>query len=331
VDISVIVCTYNRANILQRALESLICQETDGKFCYEILVVDDASTDGTSRIVEQIQNRSSVPVRYVCEKGYGIAHARNRGVRECRGEWIAFTDDDQLAEPNWLKELFEVATKTGAYCVGGNRLLLLQVEPDIPIGRITRAILGEEIHSKKSQVYRNKFLPGTENLLIKRSVFDSIGGFDNLLLRGGEDYDLILRVRAAGFPIWSAPKAVVYHLIPPYRLSVEYLRWASLRMGSVRPYIDNKHWGKGKTLLACVARIGQALLINLPRLLLAYVLGDKADVLGRKCLLLRAEGYTRQTLFLIAPRLFPQKRFFAGLEFRKERISLGVSKKKRAF
>ena len=99
----------------------------------------------------------------------------------------------------------------------------------------------------------------------------------------------------------------------------------SLRVGENFACIDNRQLGRRKTLLLCVARIGQALLVNMPLLVWAYLLGDRAGILGRKCLLWRAVAYTRGTLFLLAPRLFPQKGFFAALEFRKERKSFTKS------
>ena len=322
-EVTVVIITYNRAEMLRGALESVVCQETNGKFSYEIVVVDNASTDGTKEVVDQVSTNCPVYVRYILEEEKGVPQARNRGVRESLGEWIAFTDDDQLAERCWLKELFTVASKTGDYCVGGNRLLSLSVEPVISLGKVTRSILGEEIYSKEFKVYHRRYLPGTGNILIKRSIFDSIGEFDNSMFCGGSDNDFIRRVFAAGVGVWYAPKAVAHHLIPPYRLSVEYFRLVSYRLGYNFAYIDNKQLGRVKLIMACIARIGQALLINSPRLLWAYLWGDGAEVLGRKCLLWRVVAYTRETLFLLAPRVFTQKHFFCRLEFRRERTSSG--------
>ena len=72
-------------------------------------------------------------------------------------------------------------------------------------------------------------------------------------------------------------------------------------------------------LLVCVARIGQALLVNTPCLLLAYLKGNMVEILDRKCLLWRAQGYTRKCLFFISPKFFPQKRFFSALDYRVNR------------
>src|SRR4029077_10495906 len=99
-NVSIVVCTHNRAAMLRDALESLLRIETAGKFSYEIVVVDNASTDGTAQTVASLRQTAPV-LRYVYEAKKGIATARNRGLRESKGEWIAFFDDDQLADPRW--------------------------------------------------------------------------------------------------------------------------------------------------------------------------------------------------------------------------------------
>lgn len=317
VDVSVSVATYNRAEMLRCALGSLVRQETDGAFSYEVVVTDDGSTDHTGEVVQEVAAGSRVPIRYVRGAGGGVAAARNMGVAEARGRWIAFFDDDQLAEVDWLKNLVATALERGADCVGGTILL------DLPQGHLSRlapvcrSILGEHVHSDRATRLRGKFLPPTGNLLISRRVFDAIGVFDASMLYGGEDSDLVVRARAAGFDIWLAPAAVVHHVIPPTRLERAYFRWVTLRWGSQSAQIDCKHLGRRQVLALCIARIGQALLVNVPSLLMACLRRDQVEIIDRTCLLWRAEGYTRQCLFLIAPNVFSQKRFMTALEFRK--------------
>jgi len=133
-DVSVVVCTYNRARLLAEALASLVRQQTGDRFQYEVLVVDNGSTDETPQVVAEAARlpaaaggRSSGPqsVRWVREPRPGVAAARNCGVGNARGRWIAFFDDDQIAEPDWLAHLVEVARRTGAACVGGTVRLQL--------------------------------------------------------------------------------------------------------------------------------------------------------------------------------------------------------------
>ena len=117
--ITVVVCTRNRADRIAVALDSLGRLETDGAFRFDVLVVDNGSTDDTAAIVERIASGFPVTLRRIFEEQPGVGRARNRGVAESRGEWIAFFDDDQAADPRWLAELVALAERKQARCVGG--------------------------------------------------------------------------------------------------------------------------------------------------------------------------------------------------------------------
>jgi GT2 family glycosyltransferase len=316
--ISVIVCTYNRGIELQAALEALLALKTNGRFSYEIVVVDDASIDATPDVVAEVASRAEVAVRYVRGDGRGIAAARNRGVAESRGAWVAFTDDDQLTDADWLYELYRVALETGASCVGGNRLLLFAGPTISPLNAVTRSILGEELYANESRVVDRRGLPGTENMLIRKDVFRMVGLFDQQMLTGGSDHDLVRRVRRAGLSIWAAPTAVVYHVVPAYRTTVDYFRLASYRLGANLAYIDCKERGRGRSLLICAARIGQALFVGLPLLGMACLVSDEVEALGRKCSIWRACGYARRLMVCILESETGQQKFFGRLEFRRE-------------
>src|SRR5262249_26293497 len=161
--------------------------------------------------------------------------------------------------------------------------------------------------------YRGKQSPGAGNLLLHRSVFDEVGVFNEALREAGEDTDLFRRISAAGIEGWFTPGAVSYHVVPGYRLSQEYLRWKSLRNGGRLARRNLEKWGGGWFVLEWAARLGQAVGLHLPRLLWALLRGDAGGNLGTRCLLWRTEGYTRFALHLLAPGLFPQRRFFASL------------------
>ena len=101
VDISVIVPTYNRADWIGDALQSLIDQKTDDRFSFDIHVVDNASSDATAAVIAQVAAVSPIPVVYHRQELPGDAPTRNLGVARSTGPWLAFFDDDQLAEPMW--------------------------------------------------------------------------------------------------------------------------------------------------------------------------------------------------------------------------------------
>lgn len=317
--ISIVVCTYNRREMLRRALDSLMYQKTDGGFTYEILIVDDGSTDGTRDVVKEIASRSPVPVRYVREERMGISCARNRGIKESSGEWIAFCDDDELADVNWLKNLYDITVKKGADFVGGAVLLGLSKEHLSRVGPIWRSHLGERLFYKKPVKCNYKIIPPGGNRLVSRKVFDSVGLFDTSMLMGGCDREHFLRAHAASFNIWVTGDAVVRHVVPLYRLEHDYILWTSSRNGCNSAWTDVQRMGKTMLFMKCLAKLGQAILFFVPHIYFALISQNQAKIVDRKCLLWRTIAYTRKTLSILAPNLFPQKSFFVKLDFRKER------------
>lgn len=317
-DISVIVATYNRAPFLRRALESLVRQENGGRFVFEVVVVDNASTDGTRAVVENIARETTVPVKYAYEGNAGISFARNRGIAESDSDWIAFFDDDQVAYDGWLEELLAVAEKAGAKCVGGKIVLSTQGTTRPPGSPVCRSILGETFHGKAPGPLPPKSLPGTGNVLIARSLFETVGAFDESFTRGCEDADLFRRVRRAGFPIWYAPGAVVAHIVPPHRMEHGYLLLSARRQGANYAFLDRKEGGRRKVGACCAGRIGQALLVNAPAYLHARIRGDADAALGSECLLSKSAGYLRASLMMMLPRIFTGEAFLSGMDYRKE-------------
>jgi len=322
-----VLCTYNRADLLGRALESLVRQETQGEFRFEVVVVDDGSTDGTQATLQKIAKDCQVPIRCLRGEGRGIAAARNTGVTATSGEWIAFFDDDQVADPNWLKELLACAVQTGAEVVGGSVRLHLSDEEVRKISPICRPMLGETKGGRKLGKCFRKTFPGSGNMLVRAPVFQAAGQFDESLTRGGSDTEFGARLRQAGLEAWFTPKAIVRHHVPAYRLKESYLFWRSLLVGDNFAWRDFKEWGLARTMIACLARIAQASLINFPLMLWAYISGNRAEVIGRKCLLFRAWGYLRESLYLVSPRLFPQETYFSQLTMRRERNAFAGSSK----
>lgn len=318
--LSVVLCSYNRADNLAIALDTVVAQTPSPDFDVEVVVVDDGSTDHTRATVEAIAAASAIPVRYVYEGARGgIAIARNRGVQEAQGNWIVFFDDDQLAAPDWLIQLYAVVQANDAKCVGGARRLDLPAEVLARLGPICRGILGENLYTGPPARLTGKELPTTGSLLLSREIFDTVGLFDTTLTSSGEDAELIGRSRRAGFEIWTAPDAMVAHMIPPHRQEPPYFRWVSLRWGNQFARIDAKNTGRAGVLLRATARFAQAALLHLPQYVLARLRGDAATALDRQCLLWRAWGYVRTAAHIAAPGLFPQRAFLEYLEFRGER------------
>jgi len=327
--LSVIVPTFNRADWLANALHSLTRQQTGGKFEFEIVVCDNASTDNTASVVASVAESSMVPIRYCFQSKVGDAPTRNRALQEASGQWLAFFDDDQLAPENWLSELVAAAEKTGGPIVGGAVQLDLSAQQRAEFCSSVCAALRETDLYPQLQPYLRQALPGTGNALVSRAVFDAIGNFDESFISGGSDYEFFGRARAAGFAMWYTPDAVIRHRVDPSRLSVEHLRLDALSGGAEHAeHIDLKRLGLRRVFGSGLARAVQAVVIHTPLMLEAWLRHDRGRVLGRGIRLWRTEGYLRKCIALVAPTLLPQQRFFDSLSFRHGRPPTKVQQPK---
>ena len=318
VDISIAICSHNRPEGLRDCLESLILQDTGNLFRYEIVVVH-TNSPGTVQVIEQIAAKSTVTVRGILQQHQGTVVARNRGIKESHGDWIAMFDDDQVAEPQWLRELWLVAKEHRSKSVGG--LLHLRLPPgcDRRLSQRCRRMLGETVMWETAKPYTRQEGPGTGNQMIHRSVIEQVGDFDQSFVLRGHDTDLYRRIRTAGFESWFSPKAVGYHVIPQYRLEDSFFKETSLHNGWSFARRDGLERGWIVALGLALLRSIQCIAVNVPRLALAKISRDAEKVLDAKIRIWRAEGYVRSVLYFIAPFLFVQKSFFRKYEFRGER------------
>ena len=315
--VTIVVCTFNRADPLREAVASLRALQTGGRFTYEVLIVDNASTDHTPQVAADLSAAAGAPVRRIVESRKGVASARNRGVREARGEWIAFFDDDQLADPRWLAELLDLAERKSLRCTGGAVHLRLPGGCRRDLAGMCRVLLGETRGMPREMPYNRRQAPGAGNLLLHKTVFDEVGLFDESLTSGGEDTDLFRRIRAARIDAWYTPAAIVHHIIPAQRLESRQLRWTALRIGGHLARRERQDYGK-LFPLAIAARLAQAALVAAPRVLAARLARRPEHVVGADCRLAMWTGYVRSGCALLAPRWFGQGEFFTGMQFRSE-------------
>jgi len=322
--ITVAVPTYNRSAMLRDTLACMMAQETGDLFTYEIMVIDDASTDDTAAVVREIIARSPVFMRYIYGDGRGYTGVLNRAVAEFSGQWLALFDDDQLTHSTWLMELYSTAVEQKADMVGGPIVLDLPEETLAGLGPVCRDLYGESPDVRSPEAYAAKPpLPPGGNRLVHRRVFERVGLFDESMLTGGCDRDFLLRATDAGVAMGWAPSAVGRHRILPQRTTYKHIKWYSLQWGCSFAYIDWKRSGMARIMLSSIARIGQAVLVHIPVLLGAKLQGNRAKVLDRQALLWRGVGYCRRTLQLMAPNFFPQEQFFSRVEFRRAQENTG--------
>lgn len=227
--VSLLVCTYNRASVLSETLESLLNQEF-GWGDYEILVVDNASTDETSEITAQFQARDE-RVRYVFEPRLGVAIARNTGAREAHAPYIAYFDDDLIAEPDCLHSLiapfFEVDPKPLAV-MGKVDLRWDGQRPDWFPTRFETMLSRFDRGNTPRFMTPNEYLI-TMNVAFERKSFLASGGVREDLSRKGRmficggDNEVFHRYMQLGWLIFYEPRALIYHMVPPSRQTKQWL------------------------------------------------------------------------------------------------------------
>jgi GT2 family glycosyltransferase len=201
--VSVVIATYNRPDLLSRTLDAL--EEQDGVGPFEVIVVDDASTDETRQLLERRAPHFPVPLitmRQECNGG--PAKARNRGWRSSRAPLVCFTDDDCRPSPKWLASLVAAASPTIGLVQGRTEADPDQVHLWAPF---TRAF----------PVMREEYgFYETCNIAYRRDVLEQLGGFDeSFRFAYGEDTDLAWRAKAAGVGTTFADDAVVFHEVAP--------------------------------------------------------------------------------------------------------------------
>jgi glycosyltransferase involved in cell wall biosynthesis len=229
-DATVIICTYNRAESLRdtlRAVAALAC--APGRQ-WEVVVVDNNSSDHTRTIVTDAQQ--DLPcLRYEFEGQQGLSHARNRGITSARGTVLLFTDDDVLPEPDWLETTLRGLDTYGADACGGFIAPLWEVPPPAWLSERFHGFLA--IRSDRTDDYpitRAGDAPYGANMAIKRAVIDQVGLFDTnrgrkgTTLASGEDGEMFERVLAAGFHVVFLGGSRVHHKVEAFRLKKAYFR-----------------------------------------------------------------------------------------------------------
>lgn len=319
--VTMVVCTFNRAAMLRDALSSLVAQQTE--FEYEVVVVDNGSSDDTREVVDAVMNETTATVRYFREDQRGVSWARNRGITEARGEWIAFCDDDQIADADWLQTLMDFASEKGIAWAGGQVRLLLDDDELLSLPVECRGLLGETWGQAEPRRYAGKMTPGTGNLLVQKQVFARVGVFDVSLIEGGEDTDLFRRIDAAGIVGWYTPAAIVRHMVPPYRREPRYFLWASRRIGWQLAKREYRRWGGPALALRLAARAAQCWLRFRPTLWRGWLLQNESQVLTGQCQVSRWTGYRDSALSLLLPAWFASAERTASVDFSGEREMFG--------
>jgi len=228
--ISVCICTYLRPEMLAKALEAVISQEASS-FSLEIIVVDNDKNRSAQEKVHHIQSGTKIPISYTCEQEQNISLARNRAVRNARGNYIAFIDDDEFPVKDWLVKMYRCLLDHQADSVLG------PVVPDYPDqipSWLIKSRFCERRRNATGSVITDKD-KRTGNILFKRNLFEKDAlWFDPARgLTGGEDSDFISRQMDRGKNFIWCDEAIVYETVVEERWTSSYYLQRSFRSGTI--------------------------------------------------------------------------------------------------
>lgn len=235
--VSIIIPTHNQKGCLRDALLSLNQLEYSSDK-YEVIVVDDGSTDGTDQMIREMQRSLTCPLQYIRQKKLGSSSARNRAMEIARGEIYIFTDSDCTFEKDWINKLVRHFDSPNIGVVGGPD----KAPPTDSIfsrcvDYLFTSFIGTGGLRRGRGLRIGKYYPKCCNMAIPKRVIKEVGGFDERL-EPGQEIELDYRTEKAGYQIGYAPDALVWH---KRKNSVKSLLLKMFRIGYNRVVIGCMH------------------------------------------------------------------------------------------
>ena len=269
--LSLIIPTHNRSERLIAALESVIRQDLPAAD-WECVVVSNNSTDDTvARFGDFAARYPGLNLRLVTEDGPGVSYARNRGIAETSAPLLVFIDDDERINPGFLRAYADFFDAHPDAVVAGGRIIAeyvtgrpawLSKYTEMPIANPMD--FGDAVRP-----FPAGRVPGGGNMAFRRSAALRYGGFDPSLGRvgrmliGGEENDFFERLMRGGETCWYVPGAVMWHIIPPEKLTESYFRRLCYNVGASQRLRAGMYRRYPKTLLFESLKWGATLLLSL--------------------------------------------------------------------
>jgi glycosyltransferase involved in cell wall biosynthesis len=229
--LSIVICSYNRASYISDALNSLYLQ-TAGLNAFEAIIVDNNSTDNTAEVFRQWRAaHTNGSFTYITETNQGASFARNTGAAVAKGQWLCFMDDDAVATPNYVENILKhIETKPDAVGFGGRIIpKYIPAEPTW-MSYYVSSLVGNFDYAPNACAFENGKYPLESNMIVRKDVYDAIGGFNTALpgvvgtLRiGGEGKELFYKILALGHSIYYDPSICVHHVVEVKKLTSEYM------------------------------------------------------------------------------------------------------------
>jgi glycosyltransferase involved in cell wall biosynthesis len=252
-DVSVVICTWNRCTLLHETLVSLSAAAVPSSLTWEVVVVDNNSTDATRAVVEGLSGGFPVPLRYVFERRQGKSWAMNAGIEATASPIIVMTDDDVRVDPEWLWEGCQPLLEDVALSyTGGPVRPIWEESPPLWFERSGRTLWGTlailDYGSEPFIFESQRKTPLGVNFALRRRLVHQIGGFDTSLGRGGgrlllgqELPEFFTRARDIGAFGRYVPGMVLDHHVPARRLRKDYYRRWWYGKGVSRARLEARH------------------------------------------------------------------------------------------
>ena len=237
--ISIIVCTYNRANYLYDALESIASNDFP-RNDYEIILVNNNSTDNTEEKCKLFAaNFPEVNFRYFTENKQGLSFARNKGIAESKGDFLVFLDDDVVVKPDYLRNLKSNLDNTPDLMAFGGKITprFEAGHPPKWLNRWMYSLISATNCPDKTQKYGKRKYPIGANMGFKRQCLEKSGYFNTKLgrigniLLGGEEKDIFLKIKGFGMDIYYFHDVEIEHILPESRTTGEYIERVGIGVG----------------------------------------------------------------------------------------------------
>jgi glycosyltransferase involved in cell wall biosynthesis len=218
-EVSIVICTYNRNHLLKKCLQSLLLLDAD-KQIYEVIVVDNNCTDDTVSIcTDFIVQHSDIKLRIVAESNQGLGYARNKGIKESCGEYISFIDDDAEVTPNFINAIIVTFRQHIKSVALGGKILPVFEDGKEPawLSKYLSGALSKVDYGETAKPFPKKYPFGC-NMVFRRFVFEKYGYFNGKLNRS-DDKDMFMRLKTHKVKIWYEPTIIVYHNILNERIT----------------------------------------------------------------------------------------------------------------
>jgi len=261
VDVSICIATYRRPEGLSRLLDSLERLKLPFGLRLETIVIDNDADESARRIVEARVDALD-PIQYSVEPRRNIAHARNAAVSQARGDWLAFIDDDEVADENWIAGYWELFERT--QCDGAIGPVLPRFEEIVTSWLDVKTFYARRRHTTGDPLGTGDLY--TSNAVIRRRLFDERRFDPDYGLTGGSDLELFGRMLRSGARFLWCDEAPVMEFVPPERHRFGWLAQRAFRGGLVYTRVARSvapGGSAGRVIRTLVKLFGFAVLIPL--------------------------------------------------------------------